>query len=113
MGIVLYGIPNCDKVRAARKWFAAQGMDTDFHDFRKDGLPAGLLDGWIASQGWEALLNKAGTTWRTLPDAERLAVRDARSARDLMLRHPSLIRRPVVVRDGKVRIGFSPGDYAR
>ena len=113
MDILLYGIPNCDKVRAARKWFAAQGIGAGFHDFRKDGVPAALLEAWIAEFGWEALLNKAGTTWRSLPEVERLAVRDARSACDLMLRQPALIKRPVIVHGGSVRIGFAPADYSR
>lgn len=96
MSIVLYGIPNCDTVRQARAWLAAQGASHHFHDFRKDGVPEAALDHWLGQFGWEALLNRRGTSWRGLADDERAAVRDAASARAALQAHPSLIRRPVV-----------------
>jgi Spx/MgsR family transcriptional regulator len=102
MGLVVYGIPNCDTVKKARAWLAARGLDHAFHDFRKQGVPAERLDAWLAALGWEALVNRRGTTWRKLDLALQAAVTDAASARALMLANPSVIRRPVIERDGQV-----------
>jgi Spx/MgsR family transcriptional regulator len=111
--ITLHGIPNCDTVKKARAWLAAQGRDHAFHDFKKAGVPAAALDGWLAAVGWEVLLNRKGTTWRGLDDAERAAVTDAASARTLMLTHPSVIKRPVVQwSDGAITVGFDAADWA-
>ena len=93
----LFGIPNCDTMKKSRAWFDANGLAYQFHDFKKQGVPAGQLDGWIAALGWEALVNKKGTTWRKLAAAEQAAVVDAASAKALMLREASVIKRPVVV----------------
>jgi arsenate reductase (glutaredoxin) len=107
MGVVLYGIPNCDTVKKARAWLAARGIDHAFHDYRKQGVPAERLDAWLASLGWETLVNRRGTTWRTLDPAAQARVVDAGSARALMLASPSVIRRPVIERDGRVvAVGF-------
>ena len=94
--MILYGIPNCDSVKRARAWLAERRVDAAFHDFRKQGVPPARLDAWIAAVGWEPLVNRNGTTWRQLDDATRAAVRDAASARALMLAHPSVIKRPVI-----------------
>lgn len=94
--ITLYGIPNCDTVKRARAWLAERPYDVRFHDFKKLGVPADHLDRWIASAGWERVLNRQGTTWRKLDDATRDAVVDAASARALMLQQPSCIKRPVI-----------------
>lgn len=102
MGVVVYGIPNCDTVKKARAWLAARGIDHAFHDYRKQGVPADRLDAWLAALGWEALVNRRGTTWRKLDPALQAAVTDAASARALMLANPSVIRRPVVEHDGHV-----------
>lgn len=102
---VVYGIANCDTVRAARRALTAQGLEHRFHDVRKEGLDPQTLDRWIAAVGWEALLNRRGTTWRRLPAAEREGI-DALRARMLMLREPTLIRRPVIEQDGTVRVGW-------
>ena len=75
MNIVLYGIPNCDTVKKARAWLADNGVAYKFHDFKKDGVPANRLDGWIAQAGWEKLVNRKGTTWRKLEAATRDAVK--------------------------------------
>mgnify|MGYP001497384382 CR=1 FL=1 len=112
--ITLHGIPNCDTVKRARAWLAERGAACHFHDFRKDGVPEDALDGWIAALGWERLLNRQGTTWRRLPDAERDAVVDGASARALMLRQPSVIKRPVMSwPDGSLSVGFDTQDWAR
>ncbi|OZB52133.1 MAG: arsenate reductase, partial [Thiomonas sp. 14-66-4] len=72
--IILYGIPNCDTVKKARAWLGAQGVAHAFHDFKKHGVPEAALDAWLAALGWEALVNRKGTTWRGLDDATRAAV---------------------------------------
>lgn len=109
----LYGIPNCDTVKKARAWLAQQGVAHVFHDYKKQGVPAALLDAWIGALGWEVLLNRKGTTWRQLDPARQAAVRDAASARALMLAQPSVIRRPVLVRGDTLRVGFDADDWAR
>ncbi len=94
--ITVYGIPNCDTVKRARAWLDDHGFAFRFHDFKKDGVPETSLDGWLEAPGWEALVNRRGTTWRRLDDATREAVVDAPSARQVLLANPSLIKRPVV-----------------
>lgn len=97
--LTLYGIPNCDTVKKSRAWLTERGVEHAFHDFKKQGVPTERLDAWVAALGWEALVNRKGTTWRKLTDAEREVVQDAASARALMLAQPSVIKRPVVERD--------------
>jgi Spx/MgsR family transcriptional regulator len=109
----LYGIPNCDTVRKARAWLAQQGVAHVFHDYKKQGVPPALLDAWLERLGWEALLNRKGTTWRQLDTARQAAVHDGASARALMLAQPSVIRRPVLVRGGTLRVGFDADDWAQ
>ena len=105
--VTVFGIPNCDTVKKARTWLTAHGVDFVFHDFKKLGVPADLLPGWISAVGWEKLVNRKGTTWRQLDDATRAAVVDAATASALMLAHPSVIKRPVVVwADGRLTVGF-------
>ena len=109
----LYGIPNCDTVRKARAWLQAQGRVVVFHDFKKSGVPVDRLDAWMQAVGWDRLLNRKGTTWRRLADADRDGVVDAPSARRLMLAEASLIKRPVVEwADGALTVGFDPADWA-
>jgi Spx/MgsR family transcriptional regulator len=109
----LYGIPNCDTVRRARAWLTEQGIAHDFHDFRRQGVPTGELDHWLAQAGWQTLLNRKGTTWRGLADHEKAAVTEAPAARTLMLRVPSVIKRPVVAwADGHITVGFDPAAWA-
>ncbi|MFC4161161.1 ArsC family reductase [Chitinimonas lacunae] len=110
--MILYGIPNCDTVKKARAWLGEQGFDYTFHDFKKQGVEAALLAGWVDQLGWEKLVNKAGTTWRRLEPARQAQVVDAASAIELMIEQPSLIKRPVLVRDGQVTLGFTPDHYA-
>lgn len=109
--LTIHGIPNCDTVKKARTWLAAQGIEARFHDFRKDGVPD-ALSGWVAVLGWEILLNRAGTTFRALPTADRTGL-DANRATMLMQTAPAMIKRPVLSGthvDGKtiLLVGFKP-----
>lgn len=108
-GVVVYGIPNCDTVKKARTWLTDQAVDYTFHDFKKQGVPADLLPGWLAAVGWQTLVNRKGTTWRKLDEATRLGVVDDASATALMLAQPSVIKRPVIVwPKTPVSVGFDP-----
>ncbi|WP_432768259.1 MAG: ArsC family reductase [Sphingopyxis sp.] len=108
----LHGIPNCDTVKKARRWLDAQGIAYRFHDLRKDGLDAAQLQRWIDALGWEKLLNKAGTTFRKLPDADKQGL-DAAKAKALMLAQPAMIRRPVVEVGDAVSVGFSADEWQK
>ena len=110
MTIHLYGIPNCDTVKKARKWLDTNGIDYSFHDYKKEGADAGKLAAWADAVGWEVLLNKRGTTFRKLPDADKTDI-DRAKAIDLMLQHPSMIKRPVVEHPGGVLVGFSESEW--
>jgi arsenate reductase len=107
---ILYGIPNCDTVRKARKWLAAHDIDYHFHDFRKDGLQANQLNKWVAAVGWEALLNRRGLSWRKLPEKEKANVTQNRAVK-LMLAEPTLIKRPVLEHAKRLQVGFSETVY--
>ena len=111
MAVTLYGIPNCDTMKKARAWLDAHGVAFAFHDYRKAGVDAQALDAWLYALGWEVLLNRAGTTFRKLPDADKADL-DREKARAVMIAHPSAIRRPVLVHDGGVEVGFKPERYA-
>ena len=107
MSLLVYGIPNCDTVKRARAWLAEQGAEYVFHDYKKQGVPADRLQAWIEAVGWEVLVNKQGTTWRKLDDATKAGVVDAASAKALMLANASVIKRPVIEKDGLVlSVGF-------
>jgi arsenate reductase (glutaredoxin) len=106
--ITLYGIPNCDTVKKSLTWFEAQGKAYHFHDFKKQGVPEAVVRLWVGALGWEALVNKKGTTWRKLDAASQAAVVDADSAVALMLREASVIKRPVVVCGDRVTVGYVP-----
>lgn len=108
--ITLYGIANCDSVRKARKWLTEQGVDYRFHDFRKDGLNEQQLRAWSAELGWQALLNRRGTTWRKLPEALREAM-DEEQALQVMLEQPAIIKRPLLDLGSERRLGFSDASY--
>lgn len=111
MTVTLYGIPNCDTVKKARTWLDQNGIDYAFHDFKKAGLVPDLVNGWLENVDWEVLVNRKGTTWRGLADAEKAAVVDAKSAAALMLRSPSVIKRPVLSFGGSTHVGFSDSLY--
>ncbi len=108
--IILYGIPNCDTVKKARAWLTEQSLAYQFHDFRKQGVPADRLPAWMSAVGWEKLLNRQGTSWRRLDAAVQASVHDAASAAGLMREHPSVVKRPVVEWNGqptgRVTVGF-------
>lgn len=108
----LFGIRNCDTVKKARKWLDEHGISYQFHDFKKDGLDDDQLGHWEQAVGWEALLNRRGTTWRKLPDEVRDTI-SAQSAHDIMLENPSIIKRPVVEHEGSVFVGFNADDWAQ
>jgi arsenate reductase len=111
MSVHLYGIPNCSTVRAAREWLSAQGVDYQFHDFKKEGAALPKLQQWQEALGWETVLNRRGLTWRGLPAERRLRVVDAGAAALLMGAHVSLIKRPILEARGKVLAGFAEEDY--
>ncbi len=106
--ITVHGIPNCDTVKKARTWLDAQGVAYQFHDFKKQGVPADRMDAWLRQAGWEKLVNRKGTTWRKLDAATQAGVTDAASARALMLAQPSVIKRPVVDWGATTTVGFDP-----
>jgi len=108
--IALYGIPNCDTVRKARRWLDAQGIAYRFHDFRKDGLDERQLRAWVDELGWEILLNRSGTTWRSAPDRIKAGL-DADVAIAFMLQMPAAIKRPVLDTGRERVIGFSESRY--
>ena len=109
----LYGITNCDTVKRARAWLVAHEVHATFHDFKKAGVPPARLDAWLTAVGWERLLNRKGTAWRNLDDAVRAAVVDRRSAREVMLAQPSVIKRPVVEWDAStITVGFDPEQWS-
>lgn len=111
--ITLYGIPHCDTVKKARTWLTAHGVEHQFHDFKKQGVPEATLDHWLAALGWEPLVNRKGTTWRQLDETTRASVVDAASARALMLAQPSVIKRPVVQWADGVTVGFDAEAWQR
>ena len=108
--VAIYGLATCDTTRAARKWLDANGVAHNFHDVREDGLTKPLVESWIKQLGWEKVLNKASTTWRELPEKEKAGV-DEKKAVALLLVHPTLVKRPVLDRNGKLSLGFKPVDY--
>ena len=112
--ITVYGIRNCDTVKKARTWLAECSKSHEFHDFKKHGVPPAELARWADVVGWEALLNRKGTTWRQLNLEAQLVVVDSASAQALMLAQASVIKRPVVDwGEGDVTVGFDPQVWAR
>lgn len=109
--IALYGIPNCDTVKKARTWLDANGIAYAFHDYKKEGADPARLAKWAQAVGWEPLLNRAGTTFRKLDEADKADI-DAAKALALMAAHPSLIKRPVVEYRGGLLVGFKPDHWA-
>ncbi|GER08044.1 hypothetical protein GCM10007972_10160 [Iodidimonas muriae] len=103
--IILFGLKNCDRCRKARKWLDQTGADYQFVDVRDQGIEDDLIDRWIDAVGWEALLNRRGTTWRGLDEEVRQAV-DGQSARALMMAHPALVKRPVWDLGTRIVVGF-------
>jgi arsenate reductase len=110
MSITLYGIPNCDTVTKARKWLEARGVSYAFHDYKKAGADPAMLKAWADALGWEALLNKAGVTFRKLDAADKADL-DEDKAIMLMTMQPSMIRRPILDKDGELIVGFKQSSY--
>jgi Spx/MgsR family transcriptional regulator len=110
MPATLYGIKNCDTMNKARAWLEARGVAYAFHDYKSAGIDRARLETWARSVGWETLLNRAGTTFRKLPESERSDL-DERKAIALMLDQPSMIKRPVLDLDGRLLVGFKPELY--
>lgn len=106
----LYGIPNCDTVKKARVWMEGAGQACTFHDYKKLGLDEARLRGWARRVGWEKLLNRAGTTFRKLPEADKADL-DADKAVALMLAQPSMIKRPVLEAGDLLLVGFKPEEW--
>ena len=112
MSITLYGIKACDTMKKARDWLDGHGVAYAFHDYKAAGIDRASLERWAAMVGWESLLNRAGTTFRKLAEADKIGL-DADKAVALMLAQPSMIKRPVLeLRGGKVLVGFSPELYS-
>jgi len=107
----LYGIKNCDTIKKARAWLAAHSIAYDFHDYHTTGIERSTLESWVTAVGWEPLLNRSGTTFRKLAAADKKDLSEAR-ALELMLAHPTLIKRPVLVVEARVTVGFRADQYA-
>jgi Spx/MgsR family transcriptional regulator len=110
MSVTLYGIPNCDTVKKARKWLDEKGIGYAFHDYKKQGADPAKLRRWVDEAGWETVLNRRGTTFRKLDDADKADL-DAARAVALMEAHPSAIKRPVVECPGGLLVGFDPAEW--
>jgi arsenate reductase len=110
----LYGIPNCSTVKKARDWLSRQNIAVEFHDFKKQGLDAKIARRWLQQADWTMLINRSGMTWRKLPEQRKQLVQDAPSALALMLESTSVIKRPLLERDGKLlHIGFDESAYSK
>jgi arsenate reductase (glutaredoxin) len=110
--ITIYGIKNCDTMKKARAWLDGRGVTYGFHDYKTAGIEKGKLKQWSDKLGWETLLNRAGTTFRKLPEGDKEDLNE-RKALALMLAQPSMIKRPVLDLGGKLLVGFKPEVYAR
>jgi len=108
----IYGIKNCDTMKKARAWLDSHRVAYDFHDYKSDGVSKEKLKRWSDEVGWETLLNRAGTTFRKLPDADKEGMNE-RKAIALMLAQPSMIKRPVLEAGGKLLVGFKPEIYQK
>jgi Spx/MgsR family transcriptional regulator len=106
----LFGIPNCDTIKKAKKWLNESNVDYSFHDYRKDGISEAWINEAEQALGWENMLNKRGTTYRQLSDEQKANI-DQNSALKLMLEAPAMIKRPILVADGKYTVGFSVDTY--
>jgi arsenate reductase len=106
----IYGIPNCDTMKKARTWLDSHKHTYQFHDYKKAGVDKAVLEGWAKKVGWEVLLNRAGTTFKKLPDADKDGLTE-KKAIALMLTQPSMIKRPVLEAKGKITVGFRPETY--
>ena len=108
--MILYGIPNCDTVKKARTWLDAQGLAYAFHDYKKSGADPAKLALWCTAAGWDKVLNRAGTTFKKLPDADKADIDQAKAV-GLMTANPSCIKRPVLEHSGGLLVGFKPDEW--
>jgi arsenate reductase len=111
-GVTVYGIKNCDTMKKARAWLDGHGVAYDFHDYKTAGIAKDTLARWVRAVGWEILLNRAGTTFRKLPEKDKEGLSESKAIA-LMLAQPSMIKRPVVEMKGKLLVGFKPADYEK
>jgi arsenate reductase len=110
--VTIYGIKNCDTMKKARAWLDGQGVAYAFHDYKTQGIERARLEAWARDVGWETLLNRAGTTFRKLPDKDKDGLNE-KNALALMLVQPSMIKRPVLDTGGKLLVGFTPETYGK
>ncbi len=108
--IKIYGIPNCDTMKKARKWLEKNNLNYEFHDYKKQGVPKSNLEKWVKKSGWENVLNKRGTTWRKLPDEVKNSI-NATTSIQIMLDSPSIIKRPILENGKTVLVGFKADEY--
>ncbi|WED27411.1 ArsC family reductase [Vibrio sp. DW001] len=111
MTITMYGIPNCDTIKKAKKWLQEADISFDFHDYRKNGVDNNLVEGFCQQLGWEQVLNKRGTTYRQLTQEQKESI-DQQSVVPLLVEHPAMIKRPILNVDGQLHIGFKAPQYS-
>jgi arsenate reductase len=111
VNVTIHGIKACDTMKKARAWLDGHGVAYAFHDYKAAGIDAETLKGWAGQVGWEVLLNRSGTTFRGLPEADKQGLDEAKAIR-LMVAQPSMIKRPVLAIDGRLLVGFKPDQYA-
>lgn len=112
MSVIMYGIPNCDTIKKAKKWLETNGVDYEFHNYKKQGITKTKLKDWCKKVDWEVLLNRRGTTWRKLDDAIKDTINKT-SAIDVMAEHTSAIKRPVIENGDALIVGFSEDEYKK
>ncbi len=110
--VTIYGIKNCDTMKKARAWLESHKVEHSFHDYKSAGIERGMLEGWAKKVGWEILLNRAGTTFRRLPESDREGLTE-KKAMALMLAQPSMIKRPVLDIGGRLLVGFKLAEYEK
>ncbi|CDU08653.1 putative Arsenate reductase [Vibrio coralliirubri] len=111
MTITMFGIPNCDTIKKAKKWLEAEGIEFEFHDYRKQGISTELVTNFCSELGWELVLNKRGTTYRQLPQEQKDTLTEEKAVA-LLVEQPAMIKRPILKVDGKLHIGFKADQYA-
>jgi arsenate reductase (glutaredoxin) len=112
MTLMMYGIPNCDSVKKAKDYLNQQGIEFVFHDFKKNGITVDVIQEWLVRIDLNSIINRKGTTWRALSEQEKLSCDQSESALNLLCQKPTLIKRPVLVSDHFILVGFNPENYA-
>ena len=111
MTITMYGIPNCDTIKKAKKWLEAEGVEYSFHDYRKQGVDKAMVEAFCQQLGWENVLNKRGTTYRQLTQEQKDSLNEA-NAIELLVEQPAMIKRPILVTGDSYHLGFKADQYA-